>query len=33
VNTIEVIQGLNVGDKVIVSDVSQWDGNDRIRVK
>jgi multidrug resistance efflux pump len=33
VNTIEVVQGLNVGDKVIVSDVSQWDGSDRLRVK
>ena len=33
VNTIEVIQGLSVGDKVIVSDVSQWDGSDRLRVK
>jgi HlyD family secretion protein len=33
VNTIEVIQGLNVGDRVIISDMSQWDNQDRIRLK
>jgi multidrug resistance efflux pump len=33
VNTIEVVQGLNVGDKVIISDMSQWDNQDRIRLK
>lgn len=33
VNTIEVVQGLNVGDKVIVSDVSQWDSQSRLRIK
>ena len=33
VNTIEVVQGLNVGDKVIISDVSQWDTQDRLRLK
>src|SRR6266699_1723075 len=33
VNTIEVVEGLKVGDKVILSDMSQWDNFDRIRLK
>ena len=33
VNTIEVLQGLQVGDRVILSDMSQWDNYDRIRLK
>ncbi|HKW62764.1 MAG TPA: HlyD family efflux transporter periplasmic adaptor subunit [Candidatus Acidoferrum sp.] len=33
VNTIEVKDGLKVGDKVILSDMSQWDNYDRIRLK
>jgi HlyD family secretion protein len=33
VNTIEVTQGLNVGDKVILSDMSAWDAHDRIRLR
>ena len=33
VNTIEVKEGLKVGDKVILSDMSQWDQYDRIRLK
>lgn len=33
VNTIEVAQGLNVGDLVIISDVSQWDAEERLRIK
>jgi HlyD family secretion protein len=33
VNTIEVINGLKVGDKVILSDMSQWDAFDRIRLR
>ena len=33
VNTIEIIQGLKVGDKVILSDMSAWDNFDRIRLK
>jgi HlyD family secretion protein len=32
VNTIEVLQGLKVGDKVILSDMSSWDAVDRIRL-
>lgn len=33
VNTIEILQGLKVGDKVILSDMSAWDNFDRIRLK
>jgi HlyD family secretion protein len=33
VTTIEIISGLQVGDKVILSDMSQWDNVDRIRLK
>jgi len=33
VNTVEVLQGLKPGDRVIISDVSQWDAQDRLRVK
>ncbi|MDI1318887.1 MAG: hypothetical protein PSW75_01670 [bacterium] len=32
VNTIEIVQGLSPGDRVILSDMSQWDANDRIRL-
>ncbi|MEZ5354131.1 MAG: HlyD family efflux transporter periplasmic adaptor subunit [Bryobacteraceae bacterium] len=32
VNTIEVLEGLNAGDKVILSDMSQWDAYDRVRL-
>jgi HlyD family secretion protein len=30
VNTIEIMQGLNLGDKVILSDMSNWDAHDRV---
>ncbi|MGB7847551.1 MAG: HlyD family efflux transporter periplasmic adaptor subunit [Candidatus Acidiferrum sp.] len=33
VNTIEVLQGLKVGDKVVLSDMSAWDAVDRIRLR
>jgi HlyD family secretion protein len=33
VNTIEVIEGLTPGDEIILSDMSQWDEHDRIRLK
>ena len=33
VNTVEVLQGLKVGDKVILSDMSAWDAFDRVRVR
>lgn len=32
VNTIEVVEGLRVGDRVILSDMSQWDSQERIRL-
>lgn len=32
VNTIEILDGLRVGDQVILSDMSQWDSYDRIRL-
>lgn len=33
VSTIEVLQGLQVGDKVIISDMSQWSEMERVRLK
>ena len=33
VNTIEIVQGLQPGDRVIISDVSQWDAQERLRIK
>jgi HlyD family secretion protein len=33
VNTVEILDGLQVGDRVILSDMSQWDNYDRIRLK
>jgi HlyD family secretion protein len=32
VNTIEVLDGLKVGDKVILSDMQNWDAHNRIRL-
>lgn len=32
VNTIEVLSGLKPGDRVILSDTSQWDDHDRVRL-
>ena len=32
VNTIEIVDGLHVGDRVILSDMSAYDKNDRIRL-
>jgi HlyD family secretion protein len=32
VNTIEVKNGLNVGDRVILSDMSAWDAYERIKL-
>ncbi|MCF3648191.1 efflux RND transporter periplasmic adaptor subunit [Synoicihabitans lomoniglobus] len=32
VNTIEIIRGLNPGDQVILSDMSQWDSHDRVQL-
>lgn len=33
VNTIEVVSGLNEGDRVILNDLPEWDKVDKIRVK
>lgn len=33
VNTIEVKKGLNVGDSVIISDMSQFDNTNRVKIK
>ncbi len=32
VNTVEILGGLQPGEKVIISDMSRWDGYDRVRV-
>jgi HlyD family secretion protein len=32
VNTIEIVKGLQPGDRVILSDMSQWDTHDRIKL-
>jgi HlyD family secretion protein len=32
VSTIEIVKGLEPGDRVILSDMSQWDANDRIKL-
>jgi len=32
VNTVEILQGLSVGDEVVLSDMSRWDSFDRIRL-
>jgi HlyD family secretion protein len=32
VNTIEIVSGLQPGDRVVLSDMSQWDANDRIKL-
>jgi HlyD family secretion protein len=33
VNAVEILQGLKVGDKVILSDMSAWDAIDRVRLR
>ncbi|MHB1298823.1 MAG: HlyD family secretion protein [Gemmatimonadaceae bacterium] len=33
VNTIEIVRGLEVGDRIILSDMSQYAGNDRVRIR
>ncbi len=32
VNTVEIIEGLKPGDRVILSDMSAWDAHDRVRL-
>ena len=33
VNTVEIVKGLGIGDKVILSDMSAWDNYDRVQLK
>lgn len=33
VNTVEILQGLSAGDRIILSDTSAWDSYDRIRLR
>jgi len=33
VNTVEILKGLEIGDKVILSDMSAWDNYDRVQLK
>jgi len=33
VSTVEVVSGLGQGDEVILSDMSRWDGVDRVKIK
>jgi len=33
VSTIEVVEGLAIGDEIILSDMSQWDSHDKVRLK
>ena len=33
VNTVEILSGLEIGDQVILSDMTQWDAYDRIRIR
>jgi hypothetical protein len=33
VTTIEVLEGLQVGDQVILSDMSAYDGQDRLELR
>lgn len=33
VNTVEILEGLKPGDRVILSDMSAWDSYDRVRLK
>jgi len=33
VNTVEIVKGLQIGDSVILSDMSAWDNFDRVQLK
>jgi HlyD family secretion protein len=33
VNAVEIVSGLNVGDQVVLSDMSAWDAFDRVRLQ
>jgi hypothetical protein len=30
---IEIVHGLSAGDQIVLSDMSRWDGDDRLRVE
>ncbi|MBI5085414.1 MAG: HlyD family efflux transporter periplasmic adaptor subunit [Acidobacteria bacterium] len=32
VQTVEILEGLKIGDKVVLSDMTAWDGQDRLRL-
>ena len=32
INTVEILEGLEPGDQVVLSDMSAWDGRDRVRL-
>jgi HlyD family secretion protein len=33
VNSVEILHGLEAGDRVILSDMSAWDNFDRVRLR
>jgi len=33
VNSVEIVEGLAVGDRVVLSDMSQWDAFERVRLQ
>ena len=33
VSRVEIVDGLSVGDKIILSDMSRWDNVDRVKIK
>jgi HlyD family secretion protein len=33
ISSVEIVAGLNVGDQVILSDMSPWDGHDKIKLR
>jgi hypothetical protein len=33
VNTVEIVEGLAVGDSVILSDMTRWDAVERVRIR
>ncbi len=33
VNTIEIVDGLRAGDRIILSDMTQWEGATRVRLR
>jgi hypothetical protein len=33
VSRVEIVEGLNPGDVIIMSDMSRWDNVDRVRIR